>query len=134
MSNIIQGAFPGEGSGGSADGGGPEGPMLEARVEVLEKRMDRFEQKLDRIDETLQSLKIALIELSANCATKSDISELKNDVAKIREELAENKGRITGLSDRFAYIPSTWQMITFMLGSQIAFAGILFTALKFGLK
>ncbi len=97
--------------------------MLEKRVEILEKRMDRFEQKLDRVDETLQSLKISLIEISANlrnCATRTEVAELQRDVAYI-------KGRLEN-------IPSAWQMITYIMGSQVVLAGLLFTALKFGLK
>lgn len=101
--------------------------MLEARVEALEKRMERIESKLDRLEASAQSLNVAIVQLTANCATKSEMADLQRDIGKIREDGAYMRGRLENL-------PSTWQMITFMLGSQIAFAGILFTALKFGLK
>jgi len=121
MSKIIP--FP----SGTASGGGPEDPMLEARIEALEKRMDRFEQKLDRVEEALQSLKIALVEISTNlrlCATKSELSDLQKDLGKIREDGAYVRGRLEN-------IPTFWQMLALISALLIGIAGIAFTAGKF---
>lgn len=139
MSNVLP--FP---SGmPPSDGGGPEDPMLEKRVEGLEKDVRDIRSTLQRFEILLLEIRTSL----PNCATKDDISnlhtettairtamvtrsdleDLRKDAIRHREDTAEIKGQIKN-------IPSTWQMITFMLGSQIAFAGILFTAFKFGLK
>ncbi len=117
---------------------------------MLEKRVENLEQDVRDIRATMQRFEILLVEIRAsllNCATKdeinglrsetaaiqatmatrSDLEDLRKDTIKLREDTAEIKGQLKN-------IPSTWQMITFMTASQIAFAGILFTALKFGLK
>jgi hypothetical protein len=62
----------------------------------MEMRVQRLEDTLHRIEELLASL--------------------DNRLRKVEITVAEMNGRMTNL-------PSTWAMITTMLGGQIAFAG-----------
>lgn len=52
------------------------------------------------------------------------MTRIDDRLRKVEIELAEIKGRI-------GQIPTTWQMITFMVTSQIAFAGVLVATLRF---
>ena len=64
---------------------------------------------------------------------ETDIGEMKGQTAplltlgdkvdKLAIDVAEVKGRVT-------HLPSTWAMITTMLGGQIALAGLLATILR----
>ncbi|WP_407049907.1 hypothetical protein [Methyloraptor flagellatus] len=150
MGDVVDFNLPGEAKRGNIGGGGPEDPMLETRVENLERDMKDIRSTLHKSELLLIEIKAHLvncatkdevaklredvIDVRARIATKDDVAALRGDISNVRQDTAELKGRFDGLDKRFAYLPSTWQMITFMVTSQIALAGLLFVAVKFGLK
>lgn len=85
-------------------GGGPHDPGMDARVTRLEDQYGRIETLLRAIDDR--------------------VGRLDDRVRHIEIEVAELKGRIVNL-------PTTWAMITTMIGGQIALAGILVAAFRF---
>jgi hypothetical protein len=99
-----------KGAGGADDGGGPEDPMLEARVGHLEEKVDRIEAILQRLEpkitETLltgskqadvNKLQLQIVEFQAGAAKLADVQKLHADVAEV-------KGRVAGL-------PTWWMLI-----------------------
>ncbi|MBT9288812.1 hypothetical protein [Prosthecodimorpha staleyi] len=125
MSNVTRLPFergPDEGNGGGSSGG-PQDPMLEKRIENLEVEVREIRNTTSRLEILLTEIRANL----ANVATRDDIQNIRTDTAKSREDLARIQGRLENM-------PSVWQMITVILGSQIALAGLLFTAIKFGIK
>ncbi|TPQ45342.1 hypothetical protein C2U72_26865 [Prosthecomicrobium hirschii] len=90
---------------------------------MLEKRVERLENDLREVRTTVSRLETLLIEIRANFANVAS----RDDASKSREDMARIQGRLENM-------PSVWQMITVVLGSQIALAGLLFTAIKFGIK
>lgn len=85
-------------------GRGPEDPGLTARVARLEEANVRIEASLSRLEAT-------------STATLSTTH-------RIEIEQAEMKGRIKGIEDRFALLPSTMQLIGFAVAVFLA-AGVL---------
>jgi hypothetical protein len=83
---------------------GPERtPDMEARVIRLEDQFGRIETLLTRLDGRLE--------------------KLDDRVRNVEIELSGLKGKISQL-------PSTWAMMTAIIGSQIAFAGVIATTFK----
>ena len=71
----------------------------------MNARVTRLEDQFSRIEALLRSI--------------------DDRVRKLEIDAGELKGRISSL-------PGTWAMIATVLGGQVALAGLLFTALKFG--
>lgn len=113
---------------------------------MIERRVTALEQHVGRMEQTLGRLEVMLVEIRANilnCATRKDLDDLRNEMSTARERIATtaSKSDIEQLKDSVAIsrgrldaVPTTWQMLTFMVTSQVALAGILFVAIKFGFK
>jgi hypothetical protein len=99
---------PPSGTGGA----GPEDPMIE-HIEKLEGKMDKVEGKLSAIEVTLAEIKGQLSQMPK-----------ATDFAKLSAEVAEVKGRVANL-------PTTWQLMTFTIGSVMAAAGLAFTIARY---
>jgi hypothetical protein len=96
--------------GRSADGGGPEDPMLELRVTRLEEDMREVKGILSRLEPMI-------IELVHTTAKKSDIERIEAKLAETREEVKEMKGEMRGL------LPTRTFMF-WMTGLFVALAGL----------
>lgn len=80
--------------------GGPHDPSMAMRVQRLEDTLPRIEVLMKSLDDRLR--------------------RVETEVERVRDvqiDLAELKGRIVNL-------PSTWAMVTTILGGQIAFAAV----------
>ncbi len=99
---FVPGAAPAPVAGG---GGGPHDPGMEQRVIRLEEQFVRIEALLLRIDDR---------------------------VNRLDERLRHLEIEVAGLQGVITNLPSTWAMLTMMLGGQIALAGILVGALRLG--
>jgi hypothetical protein len=99
-------------------GGGPHDPGMDARVTRLEDQYGRIETLLRAIDDRMGRIddRVGRIE--------DRVEQLGDRVRHIEIDVAELKGRIVNL-------PTTWAMITTMIGGQIALAGILLAAFRF---
>ena len=84
-------------------------PDLPERVTVLERRIDSIDHRLERIEDQL-----------ANMAKRFEDQFLA---------LATATARIEG---QLKYVPTTWQMLVGLFGSQATLAGLLFGAFKLG--
>lgn len=108
--------------------------MLEKRVEVLEQKVDRILDALERVEFGVRDLvadnketRKTLSDIQLKMATRDELKDLQRSTNELAIKTAAVEGQIRN-------IPSTWQMITTVIGSQVVLAGLLFTALKFGLK
>ena len=72
---------------------------------TMEMRLLRLEDTLPRIEALMRSV--------------------DDRLRKVEVDLAEMKGRVT-------HLPSTWAMVTTILGGQIAFVAAIFAILRFG--
>lgn len=99
-------------------GGGPHDPGMDARVTRLEEQYGRIETLLRAIDDRAGRIedRVGRIE--------DHVERLDDRIRRIEIDVAELKGRIVNL-------PTTWAMITTMIGGQIALAGILLAAFRF---
>jgi hypothetical protein len=88
-------------------GGGPHDPGMEMRLQRLEETLPRIEALLRSLDDRLRRVEI-------------EVERVRN----VQIDLAELKGRITNL-------PSTWAMVTTILGGQVAFAAVFLALLRF---
>jgi hypothetical protein len=86
----------------SKDGGGPEDPMLEERVERLERILANLEPKITEI--LLTGAK-------------------QSEVHKVQIDLAEIKGKVSML-------PTWWMLVVALLATWSAGAGIVFALIK----
>ena len=124
--NII--SFSAKSPGGVAGGGdGPHDPDMETRLRRLEDSIPRIEALMTRMDDRLRVMETDIGEMNGRTAhllTLGDkVDRLGDKVDKLAIDVAEVKGRVT-------HLPSTWAMITTMLGGQIALAGLLATILR----
>ncbi len=120
--------FPFKPHGGLAGGGdGPHDPDMETRLRRLEDSIPRIEALMTRMDDRLRVMETDIGEMKGRTApllTLGDkVDRLGDKVDKLAIDVAEVKGRVT-------HLPSTWAMITTMLGGQIALAGLLATILR----
>lgn len=90
------------GSGGGSSG---DGGSMEARVAVLEQIAKESSGKLSEVATTLE--------------------RVRTDLTAAGRDIAEVKGRLSGL-------PSTWVLLTAVVGGQLTLAALIFAALKFG--
>jgi hypothetical protein len=51
---------------------------------------------------------------------------------RMDRRLERMEDRLNAVADRVAALPTTWQLITYVLGAQVTFAGLLFAAYKLG--
>ncbi len=117
--NII--SFSAKSPGGVAGGGdGPHDPDMETRLRRLEDSIPRIEALMTRMDDRLRVMETDIGEMKGRTAP---LLTLGDKVDKLAIDVAEVKGRVT-------HLPSTWAMITTMLGGQIALAGLLATILR----
>jgi hypothetical protein len=83
-----------------ADGGsGPHDPFMEARVSRLEEDFKDFRAELR--------------------AFRSDLTGIRTDMGRVRADPGEMKGRL-------AHLPTTWVMLTGLIGSQVTLAGLVY--------
>ena len=84
------------------------------------ERIERLESKMDKVEGKLSSIEVALAEI------KGQLSQMPKatDFAKLSAEVAEVKGRVANL-------PTTWQLMTFTIGSVMAAAGLAFTIARY---
>lgn len=113
------------------DGGGPENPMLEARV-------SRPEEKVDRIEGILVRLEPKISEVLQVCAKQADLIRLQTDVAEMKGRLTGIEGRIgtvegsiAGVEGRFNQVPTIWGMLGLIGTLLIGISGLMFTAGKY---
>jgi len=111
-SNII--GFPGtDGRGGSSfppGGGGPYDPTMEAGVAALEASLGRIELGVNTSAQLLAGV-------------QKDLGDLKRDVSDVRKELTEQGKALSRLDGRVGALPTTLQMIGFVL-AVLALAGL----------
>ena len=113
--------FPFKPHGGLAGGGdGPHDPDMETRLRRLEDSIPRIEALMTRMDDRLRVMETDIGEMKGRTAP---LLTLGDKVDKLAIDVAEVKGRVT-------HLPSTWAMITTMLGGQIALAGLLAAILR----
>lgn len=107
--------------------------MLEQRVERLEHRLDRIEAILVRLEPKITETAIEIKQVpkfSDYARLQSDIAEMRLKTAtqaelqSARIDLAEVKGRVNSL-------PTWWMLITAIVATWTAGAGILLTVLRF---
>lgn len=110
---------------------GQHHPELEGQVAVLEALMARMEPLLQQLVADMSATRADLAELKGS--TRADLAELRtsighlptvSDMLATRAEFAELKGSVT-------HLPSTWQMMTAIIGGQVAFAAVI-AAIVFG--
>ena len=63
---------------------------------------------------------------------RKDVADVRKDVADIRKDMVSIRESVAHIRGRLEQLPGTWAMITTMIGGQIALAGILIPALRFG--
>lgn len=125
MTDNVVPLFPDE----DGDGGGPEDPMLEARV-------GRLETDLAEIKSTLKDLRADVR------VQEKDLTEIKFTLAKldakldgklgaIEGRLSGIEGRIGSVEGRFNQVPTIWNMFALIVTLLIGMAGLMFTAGKF---
>jgi len=90
----------------AAGPGGAHDPSMEMRLQRLEETFPRIEALMRSIDDRLRRVETAV-----------------DRVRNVQIELAELKGRVANL-------PSTWAMVTTILGGQVAFAAVLVAILR----
>ena len=106
-------------------GGGPHDPGMDARVTRLEDQYGRIETLLRAIDDRMGRIDDRVGRIDDRVGRIEDrVEQLGDRVRHIEIDVAELKGRIVNL-------PTTWAMITTMIGGQIALAGILLAAFRF---
>ena len=105
---------PSAGAGSAGAGGsGPEDPMLDQRVARLEATLERIEPKISEL----------LL-----------VGAKQTDLHKVQLDLAELKGRVAGLESRLATVPSTTQLVLWLLTTWGAGAAIVFTVIRYSPK
>ena len=106
-------------------GGGPHDPGMDARVTRLEEQYGRIETLLRAIDDRVGRIEDRVGRIEDHVGRIEDrVGRLDDRLRHIEIDVAELKGRIVNL-------PTTWAMITTMIGGQIALAGILLAAFRF---
>jgi hypothetical protein len=108
--------IPFRGNRSSGGGGGPDDPMIERRIARLEELCAQIDEKLARIDANLGHLPTAM------------------DYAALRSDVAEMKGRFGGLEMRLSAMPTTVQLVTWLITTWSAGAAIVFALLRFSPK
>jgi hypothetical protein len=101
---------------GDESGGGPEDPMLEARVARLEDDMREVKGILSRLEPMI-------IELVHTTARKSDIERIESRLSETREEVKEMKGTL-------ARTPNSTELWRMVIGTWIAGAGVVALAIR----
>ncbi len=96
---------------------GTRDPGMEARVTWVEDQFARVEALLRGIDERTRRLEADGAEF------RSLLRGIDERVRRVEIDLAENKGRLVNL-------PTTWAMITTVIGGQITLAGLVLIILK----
>ena len=112
-------------------GAGPRDPGMEARVARAEDQFTRVEALLRGIDERTRRLETDGAELRALLGGMDEqtrrletlLRSTDDRVRRLEVDVAELKGRIVNL-------PTTWAMITTMIGGQITLAGLVLVILK----
>ena len=108
--------------------------MLEVLVQRIEKKLDLLIAGQDGLRSDMiagqESLRSAMTagQDSLRSAMTAGQESLRSSMITLAESVAELRGRM-------AYVPTTWQMLTAIIGGQIAFAGVIgaavFGALRF---
>jgi hypothetical protein len=98
-------------SDAASAGGGPHYPGMETRLTAVESDVREIKGALQRIELLLGKVDDRLRKVEAEALPRLAI------------DLAELKGRIQNL-------PSTWAMITTVIGGQVALAGMLLGGIR----
>lgn len=123
--------------GGKTDGGGPEDPMLDARVGRLEEKVDRIEALLLRLEPKITEALLTGAKQTDLGKLQLQMTELQGGVAKqvdlqkVQTELAEVKGKISGVEARFSSLPTTWTMLGIVFTTWALGSGILIFAMNY---
>jgi hypothetical protein len=102
------------------NGGGPEDPMLEKRVEAVEVDVSKIKGILERLEP-----KIGEILLTG--AKQADLHKTQLDIA-------EMKGRLVATDARLSSVPTTTQLVLWLLTTWGAGAATVFAVIKFAGK
>jgi hypothetical protein len=94
--------------------------MLEQRVAALEAGVEKIKVIIERLEP-----KITEILLTGAKAA---------DLHKVQLDVAEMKGRLAGVEARLASVPTTTQLVLWLLTTWGAGAAIVFTIMKFASK
>lgn len=86
-------------------------------VPSLETRVHRLEERLERIEKLLESLAPRIIETAASSAKQSELSALRADVMEIKGRLSQT--------------PTTLILVSSMIATWCAGAGIVGLLLRF---
>ena len=100
---------------GGGNGRGPTDGDVANRISIVEKSIAKMDAKLDRLIEKVDDLRMDVTRMDERLKTTASAAEL-----------AEIKGRVNGL-------PTTWQMITLVIGIVGTILGGAFLLLKAGL-
>jgi len=103
------------------DGGGPEDPMLGARV-------TRLEEDVREVKSILTRLEPMIVELVHTTARKSDIERLDGRITETREELRNLRGQFLGLQGEIKGLLPTRMFVFWMIGLFVALAGLFLRA------
>lgn len=91
-------------SGGPHDGGMPPDDPMAVRVALIEQAAKNTNDVLKEI--------------------RDDLKALRTDVSGLRVDMGEMKGKVANL-------PTAWTMVTTILGSTVAIAGLSFVVARF---
>ncbi len=112
--------MPDTGVAGAA--GEPYDHSMESRVSRPEQDMGQVKGSLIRIETAMKELRDEIAQMRADHAQMhADHAEIRADHAQMRIEAAEMRGLVRNL-------PTTWAMLTGIIGGQIAFVGVLVAA------
>jgi hypothetical protein len=142
MNNVFP-LRPGEQKEGSdsGDGGGPEDPMVEQRIQRLEAGVSEIKSTLLKLDAKFDLLDAKfdgkLGEMDSRLSGK--LGEMDGRLSgKIGEmdgrltgKLGAIEGRLSGIEGRFNQVPTIWGMLGIVATLLIGIAGLMFTAGKF---
>ena len=114
----------------TGDGGGPEGPSMEDRLEKLEQQFGKIETQLAQTAKTsdVADVKAQLTEMTsqlAHLAKATDVAEIKGRLAEMPK--AVDFGRLDG---RINQLPTTFQLITGLIATWTIGATMVFTLLR----
>ena len=87
---------------------------------MLDQRVARLEATLERIEPKITELLL--------------VGARQVDLHKVQLDLAELKGRVAGLESRLATVPSTTQLVLWLLTTWGAGAAIVFTVIRYAAK
>lgn len=100
---------------------------MEQRVGRLENDMKDVKASLTRLEMTTTEIKAILSQMPR----MSDYAALTRDFGALKSDVTRVEGKISGFESRLSAMPTSWQMITFTVGSILASAGLAFAIARF---